>query len=197
MLAVTVLVAVLLVGHYGAYTYVTRLVEAPAEAVPGGVSGLLLLFGVASAVGVALAGRFGARTRTALVVAALGTALAVAGLAVADVQAGLGVAVVTLWGVASGAVPPLAQTLILRLGGPERRATAGALIPVLFNGGIAVGAALASATVAAAGVDALPLPAAALVAATAVGIAVGRRTRGQQGAAIGSPVPVRRYASDT
>ncbi len=192
MLAVTALVAVLLVGHYGAYTYVTRLVEDPAQAVPGGVSGLLLLFGVASAVGVALAGRFGARTRAALVVATVGTALSVAGLAIADVHAGLGVAVVALWGVASGAVPPLAQTLILRLGGPERRATAGALIPVLFNGGIAIGAALASAMVAAAGVGALPLPAAALVAATAVGIAVTRRRRPQQGGAIGFPVSVRK-----
>ncbi len=173
MLAVTVLVAVLLVGHYGAYTYVTRLVDAPAQAVPGGVSGLLLLFGVASAAGVVLAGRFGARTRAALVVATAGTALAVAGLAVVDVHPVVGVAVVTVWGVTSGAVPPLAQTLILRLGGPARRATAGALIPVLFNGGIAVGAALASAAVAAAGVAVLPLPAALVVAATAVGLGLG------------------------
>ncbi len=192
MLAVTALVAVLLVGHYGAYTYVTRLVEAPAQAVPGGVSGLLLLFGLASASGVALAGRLGARTRGALVVATAGTALAVAGLAVVDVHPVLGVAVVSLWGMTSGAVPPLAQTLILRLGGPSRRGTAGALIPVLFNGGIAVGAALASAAVAAAGVAVLPLPAAVLVAATAVGLALGARARAQQAGATGSPVPVRR-----
>jgi predicted MFS family arabinose efflux permease len=198
MLAVTALVALLLVGHYGAYTYVTRLVEAPALAVPGGVSGLLLLFGVASAVGVALAGRFGARTRPALVVATGSTAAALAALAVVvDAHPAVGVTVVVVWGVASGAVPPLAQTLILRLAGPERRATAGALIPVLFNGGIALGAGLASAAVAAAGVGALPLPAAALVAATAVLLGVGHRRPGaprdrQQGPATGAPVPVRR-----
>jgi len=77
--------------------------------------------------------------------------------------------------VASGAVPPLAQTLILRLGGPERRATAGALIPVVFNGGIAVGAALASLVVARAGVPALPVPAAVVVAATVVALVAGAR----------------------
>ncbi|WP_233275956.1 MFS transporter [Isoptericola variabilis] len=193
MLAVTGLVAVLLVGHYGAYTFVTRLVEAPAQALPGGVSGLLLLFGVASAVGVAAAGRFGSRTRAALVVATVATALALAALAALETApAFVGVAVVALWGVASGAVPPLAQTLVLRLAGPARRDTAGALIPVLFNGGIAVGAALASAAVSAAGVGVLPLPAAALVAATAVGLASGARGRAQQAGATGSPVPVRR-----
>ncbi|WP_261376351.1 MFS transporter [Isoptericola variabilis] len=179
MLAVTGLVAVLLVGHYGAYTFVTRLVEAPAQALPGGVSGLLLLFGVASAVGVAAAGgRFGSRTRAALVVATVATALALAALAALETApAFVGVAVVALWGVASGAVPPLAQTLVLRLAGPARRDTAGALIPVLFNGG---------------GVGVLPLPAAALVAATAVGLASGARGRAQQAGATGSPVPVRR-----
>jgi predicted MFS family arabinose efflux permease len=106
-----------------------------------------------------------------------------------------------VWGAASSAVFPLAQTLILRLAGPERRATAGALIPVLFNGGIALGAALASVAVAAAGVGALPLPAAGLVTAAAVLLGVGSRRAGartcpqrrsQQGPATGLPVPVRR-----
>lgn len=76
------------------------------------------------------------------------------------------------WGVASGALPPFAQTLILRLAGPGRRTLAGALIPVLFNAGIALGAALAAGLVDAAGVEALTLPAAALVAAAAAGLAV-------------------------
>ncbi|MCK9795628.1 MFS transporter [Isoptericola sp. 4D.3] len=175
MVAVTAIVGVLLVGHYGAYTYVTRIVEGPASVVPGGVSTLLLVFGLASALGVVLAGRFGARTAPALALSAAGTALALLGLVVVDVRPLVGVAVLVLWGVASGALPPLAQTLILRLGGPARRATAGALIPVVFNGGIAVGAALASLVVARGGVGGLPVPAAALVAATAVALAVGAR----------------------
>lgn len=175
MVAVTAIVGVLLVGHYGAYTYVTRLVEAPATAVPGGVSALLLVFGLASALGVVLAGRFGARTAPALALSAAGTALALLALAVVDAHPALGVAVLVAWGVASGALPPLAQTLILRLGGPERRAIAGALIPVVFNGGIAVGAAAASLVVARVGASALPVPAAVVVAATTVALVAGAR----------------------
>jgi DHA1 family inner membrane transport protein len=176
MIAVTATVGVLLVGHYGAYTYVTRIVETPAAAVPGGVSTLLLVFGLASALGVALAGRFGARTAPALALSAGATALALLGLTVVDAHLALGLTVLVVWGVASGALPPLAQTLILRLGGPERRATAGALIPVVFNGGIAVGAALASLVVARGGALDLPVPAAVVVAATAVALAAGART---------------------
>ncbi|RPF21274.1 MFS transporter [Myceligenerans xiligouense] len=176
LLAVTGLVALALVGHYGAYTYITRIAEAPAAILPGGTGSLLLVFGLASAVGVALAGRFGERTAPALTAATTATALTVAGLAI-DSGAAFGVLAVAAWGVASGALPPLAQTLILRLAGPERRAFAGALIPVLFNGGIAVGAALFSALVAGAGVGAVPVPAALVVAVAAIGLALaaGRR----------------------
>ncbi|MFI2485701.1 MFS transporter [Promicromonospora kroppenstedtii] len=170
LLTVTGLVALVLVGHYGAYTYITRLAETPAHALPGGMSTLLLVFGLASAVGVALAGRLGERSGPALVVSVAATALAVLGLGV-DAGPVVGVAVVVTWGVVSGAMPPFAQTLILRLAGPERRSFAGALIPVLFNGGIAVGAALASAVVAGSGVAALPLLAAVVVGVAATGLA--------------------------
>jgi predicted MFS family arabinose efflux permease len=169
LLTVTGLVALVLVGHYGAYTYITRLAEAPAQALPGGMSTLLLVFGLASAVGVALAGRLGDRSGPALVVSVAATALAVLGLG-ADAGPVVGIAVVVAWGIVSGAMPPFAQTLILRLAGPERRSFAGALIPVLFNGGIAVGAALASAVVAGSGVAALPLLAAAVVGVAAAGL---------------------------
>lgn len=177
LLAVTALVALVLVGHYGAYTYITRLTEAPAEALPGGMSALLLVFGLASAAGVALAGRFGDRSGPALVVSVAATALTVLALGAVDVHAAVGIAVVVAWGVVSGGMPPFAQTLILRLAGPDRRSFAGALIPVLFNGGIAVGAGLASAVVAASGVAAVPLLAATVVAVAAVGLALTLRRR--------------------
>jgi predicted MFS family arabinose efflux permease len=175
LLVVTALVALVLVGHYGAYTYITRLTEAPAQVLPGGMSALLLVFGLASAAGVALAGRFGDRSGPALVVSVAATALTVLGLGVADVSPVIGVAVVVAWGVVSGGLPPFAQTLILRLAGPERRSFAGALIPVLFNGGIAVGAALASLVVATSGISALPLLGAVVVGAAAVGLAAAIR----------------------
>lgn len=171
MAVVTLLVGVVLVGHYGAFTYITRLAEPAGDVLPGGIGSLLLLFGLSSAVGVVLAGQVLDRTSEALVLAAAATALSLLALGLAGGPAGV-VAVVVAWGVASGALPPFAQTLILRLAGPERRTLAGALIPVVFNGGIAVGAALAAGLVGEGGVAALTVPAAALVAVAALGLAI-------------------------
>ena len=172
MLAVVGLVGLLLVGHYGAYTFITRIVEASAAGIPGGVGAMLLVFGLASAAGVVLAGRFGARTERALVVGAVVTAAGIAALGLVDADPVVGLVVVVVWGIASGAVPPLAQTLILRSAGTERRGLAGALIPVVFNLGIAVGAGVASGLVGASGVAALPVFGATVVAASVVGLAI-------------------------
>ena len=172
MLAIVGLIALLLVGHYGTYTYITRLVEAPSSQVPGGIGAMLLVFGLASAAGVVLAGRFGERTERALVVSAVFTAVGVAGLGMVAVHPIVGIGVLVLWGMASGALPPLAQTMILREAGPERRALAGALIPVVFNLGIAIGAALASVVVGGGALAALPALGAAVIAAAALGLVV-------------------------
>lgn len=177
MVVVTVLVGLVLVGHYGAYTFVTRLGEPAATIVPGGMGGLLLVFGLSSAAGVAVAGRVLERTAPALVAATAATAVAVVAFSVAGQGALAGAAVIVLWGVASGALPPLAQTMILRLAGPEHRSLAGALIPVVFNGGIAIGAAFASGVVARGGAEGLPVPAAALIGLAAAGLAVVSRPR--------------------
>ncbi len=176
MVAIVALIALLLVGHYGTYTFITRLVEAPASQVPGGVGTMLLVFGLASAAGVVVAGRFGARTARAIVVSAIATGAGVAALGLVAVHPVVGLGVLVLWGVASGALPPLAQTMILRMAGPERRALAGALIPVVFNLGIAIGAALASVVVGGGALASLPALGAAVIAAAAVGLViVGRR----------------------
>ena len=172
MVAIVGLIALLLVGHYGTYTYITRLVEAPAGQVPGGVGAMLLVFGLASAVGVVVAGRFGERTDRALVVSAIATGAGVAALGVVAVHPVVGIGVLVLWGVASGALPPLAQTMILRSAGREHRALAGALIPVVFNLGIAIGAALASVVVGVGALAALPALGAAVIAVAAVGLVV-------------------------
>ena len=178
MVALVALIALLLVGHYGTYTYITRLVEAPASQVPGGIGTMLLVFGLASAAGVALAGRFGERTDRAIVVSAIATGVGVAGLGVVAVHPVVGIVMLVLWGVASGALPPLAQTMILRLAGRRRRALAGALIPVVFNLGIAIGAALASVVVGAGALASLPVLGAAVIAVAAVGLVVTvRRSR--------------------
>lgn len=169
LLPVAFLVAICLVGHYGAYTFITRLAGSAAPVLPGGMSGLLLVFGLSSALGVGVAAWFGEHTTASLVIALAVTGAAIASLSAAAAAApALSIAIVVLWGVGSGAFPPLAQTLILRIAGPGRRDFAGALIPVLFNGGIALGAGAASALVGAAGPLALPLPAAAIVLVASV-----------------------------
>lgn len=172
MVLVTALVALVLVGHYGAFTFITRLGEPADAALPGGMGSVLLAFGLASAVGVALAGRVTGDTARALVAATAATALALLALGAAGQDRWLVLLAVLAWGVVSGALPPLAQTLILRLAGPSHRTLAGALIPVLFNGGIAVGAAFAAGVVAVGGTSAVVVPAAVLVALAAVGLAV-------------------------
>lgn len=180
-LAVTTLVGLVLVGHFAAFTFVTRLVEQPAAQLPGGVSGLLLLFGVASAVGVAVVGRIGDRR---LVVTLAVTTVLVAGSLAALLAVGadpaLAALVVAAWGLTTGALPPLAQAAVLGFAGPAHRTTAGTLIPVVFNLGIAAGAALGSGIVDRAGPSAVPLPAAAVVLVAAAGLAgvarSGRRT---------------------
>ena len=177
MLMLTGLIALVLIGHYGAYTFITRLAEVPAAALPGQVSTLLLVFGIASAIGVALAGRVSDRTGRGLLVCVALTAAALLALDAASEHPVLGLTVLVTWGVVSGAMPPLAQTQILRLAGPAPRSTAGALIPVLFNGAIAIGAGLASIVVAHHGVAALPVPAGIVVAVAATGIASTSRTR--------------------
>lgn len=172
MVLVTVLVALVLVGHYGPLTFITRLGEPADAALPGGMGSVLLVFGVASAVGVALAGRVTGDTGRALVAATAATALSLLALGAAGQSRWLVLAAVVVWGVVSGALPPLAQTLILRLAGPAHRTLAGALIPVLFNGGIAIGAAFAAGVVAIGGTGAVVVPAAALVALAAAGLAL-------------------------
>jgi MFS transporter, DHA1 family, inner membrane transport protein len=85
--------------------------------------------------------------------------------------------VLVVWGLATGTLPPLAQTLLMRMAGPAHRGTAGSVIPVVLNLGIAVGAALGSLVVERSGPAALPVPAALVVAVAAVGLALATRPR--------------------
>lgn len=169
MAVLTVLVGLVFVGFYGTYTFITAIGGPAAGLLPGGTSSLLLAFGVASATGVWIAGRV-RRTGAALVAASAGTAAALLALAWASAAA-VGLVAITALGLVTGALPPLAQTEILRRAGTAHRDLAAALIPVVFNGGIAVGGTTASLLVARAGSSSLPLPAAATVAVAVVGLA--------------------------
>ncbi|WP_456825763.1 MFS transporter [Cellulomonas sp. P5_E12] len=194
VLVVAGLVGLVLVGHFAAFTFITRLVADAAAGLPGGVSGALLVFGESSAVGLALVGRVGDRRTAAVLVGA--TALVAVSLLALVVVGGrpvAGLVVLVVWGLTSGTLPPLAQTLIMRVAGPEHRSAAGTVIPVVFNGGIAVGAALGSVVVDRAGTAALPVPAALVVAVAAIGLVVA--TRSPAGERVRVPEQLRRPRS--
>ena len=59
MVLVTVLVALVLVGHYGAFTFITRLGEPADAALPGGMGSVLLVFGGLGPGGVGVGARLG------------------------------------------------------------------------------------------------------------------------------------------
>lgn len=181
VLVTATLGGLLLVGHFAAYTFVVPLLARTARSTPGGISGLLLAFGVLSAVGTALVGRFGdRRPAAALALAAGAITVVLASLGLLGRSAAVDLALIAVWGVATGAFPPLAQTAIMGAAGARLRTLAGSLIPVTFNLGIAVGAAGGSAVVAARGLGALPLPAAAVALVATVALlrpALPRRRR--------------------
>jgi predicted MFS family arabinose efflux permease len=162
----------LLAGHFAAYTFVAPLLATTAARTPGGLSGLLLGFGVLSAIGTVLAGRLGERRPAlALVLTAAAITVVLALLGALGRVPAADLALVGLWGLATGAFPPLAQTAIMGAAGPGLRSLAGTLIPVTFNLGIAVGAAAGSAVVSAHGLTALPVPAAAVAATATLALA--------------------------
>lgn len=186
VVSVVALVGVVLAGHYGAYTFVTRLADDLAGALPGGASTLLFVFGVASAAGVGVAARSDGARPGPLVVAAAATAATLAALPVTG-AAWAGMLLVAGWGLASGALAPLAQTAVLRRAGEQHRELASALIPVVFNLGIGIGSALAAGLVGTAGLHPLPWAAAGVVAIGALGLA----------RAAGQPAPAGDPASPT
>ncbi|MGY1718313.1 MFS transporter [Blastococcus sp. SYSU DS0552] len=162
---------VLLAAHFAAFTFITELLDGPAGGMPA--SALLLVFGATSVGGVAAAGRSGDRFPRGTVVG-VGALLSasLAAVAVLGLHPLLDVLLVGVWGIATGAVGPAVQTRMMRAAGVAHRDTAGALVPVVFNLGIALGATLGSAVVAGAGVALLPAPATALALVATLGLSL-------------------------
>jgi MFS transporter, DHA1 family, inner membrane transport protein len=135
---VGVMTVVLTVGHYSVYTYITPLLVRSGVGETS-VSPVLLGYGVAGALGLALAGAFADRhpsrslrlsvTITALALLALG--------AVSDQPVGAVLAVL-IWGAAFSAAPTLLNTAALRVSAVPDAAPA--VVNAMFNVGIATGA---------------------------------------------------------
>ena len=169
--------AALLAGHFAAATYVAVLVTDGAGLGAAAVPVVLLVLGLAGVAGLALAGPLSdRRPRTALPLTAVAFAAGLAALTLLGTHPAMAYAVVAVWGLLIGLLPPVFQTRVTRLAAPAIRDTAGAVAVTALNVGIALGAALGGIVLGAAGVTGLVLLAAALAALGAVVLAPGMRT---------------------
>lgn len=132
-----------LVGHFVAFTYVAPLVTGLGGFDGGTVSAMLLVFGLAGGLGVAVSGQLSDRwPRTAVVTTAAPIVLGLVVLRLGDHRPVLFTAGMAIWGLAIGAFPPVLQGHVLRLATPAFRALAGSVVITVLNLGIAAGAAL-------------------------------------------------------
>jgi predicted MFS family arabinose efflux permease len=167
-----VVVALLVVGHFGAYTYVRPVLEERAVDAPL-IGTLLLVYGVAGVLGNFAAGTAAVRSvrRTVLVLAGLLVAAVVLLALAPSTPATAGALVV--WGLGYGGVSVTAQTW-MSAAAPDARETVSSLFAAVFNGAIALGAVGGGLVVDGLGPTAVLVWGAALASAALVAVAVGR-----------------------
>ena len=154
---VCITVAVIMVGHYAIYTFITPYLVTQLHVAPGSIGALLFLYGAAGAIGLLLAGFvFGRRPSLGLAVGITVTAIAVAVMAVFSEDAVVAIVAFALWGAAFGLIPPLMQVRLLHAAAPHIRDTANAFFSSSFNVGIAVGAFFGGILLPGFGVESLP-----------------------------------------
>ncbi|MFN4002714.1 MFS transporter [Microcella sp.] len=165
-------VVLVTLGHATFYTYIAAWVIEVARIEAGAVAGILLLFGVAGALGVVLAGVLGDRfPRALLPVLLVGVAGSVAALAVLADQPAAVVVFLVLWSAFLGGVPVIFQARLLHTASPALRDIAAAWLTVAFNIGIGGGALLGGIVIGAWSLAALPLVTVALLLAALVLVA--------------------------
>ena len=166
---VCLVTAVLVIGHFAAYTYIAPLVRRDGGLEGVALSALLLGYGAAGLLGNWLAGRYVDRRPGPLLVAMIGV-MVVALVALVPVLGPVPtVLAALLWGGAFTAIPVSLQAAILRVA-PAARDAASAVYVVAFQIGIGGGALLGERFVSA---GLLPwLPAIAAVLALASGVLV-------------------------
>ncbi|OXM54970.1 MFS transporter [Amycolatopsis alba] len=140
--AVMSTVALYVLGHFGAYTFIRPFIEQRTGASAAWVTGLLIVFGIGGAVGNFVAGHTVARnTRTTFVAACAGLVASLSLLLLfGDSPAGLAIAVV-VWGVSFGAAN-LCQVNMMLAAAPDTFEAAMSLNTMGYNIAIALGALL-------------------------------------------------------
>ncbi|QDY80890.1 MFS transporter [Streptomyces qinzhouensis] len=136
-----VVVALLVTGHFTAYTYVRPVLEGVDGVPAGAIGALLLLYGVAGVAGNFLGGTAAARSpRRALLMVSAALAAVVPPLCLTGASPVLSMGLLVLWGLAYGGVSVSAQHWMLAAAPRAREAVSG-LCAGVFNASIALGAA--------------------------------------------------------
>ncbi|MDL9945625.1 MFS transporter [Gordonia sp. ABSL11-1] len=143
VLAMAVAGGLVLVGHFTAFTYITTLTTGLGGLAGDAIPGLLLVFGLAGAVGVVVSGFAADRyPRAAIGAAALLVCAGLLLLLLGDGRPAVFTTGTALWGLAIGAFPPILQARVLRLSTPAFRPLAGSIVVTILNLGVAAGATL-------------------------------------------------------
>jgi predicted MFS family arabinose efflux permease len=129
-------------GHFMGFTYLRPAFEGVSGLTPELLALLLLVYGIASFVGNAVAGPLADRRLPVLVIAAP-VAIGLGTVVFALLGSSLPLAFVTVfvWGVGFGAVPTMVQTWMAHVA-PERLESAGGLVVAAFQVAITIGAAV-------------------------------------------------------
>ncbi|WP_143174498.1 MFS transporter [Streptoalloteichus hindustanus] len=147
-----VVVALLVTGHFAAYTYVRPVLEKISGAAPALISALLLAYGVAGIAGnfVSAAGAARSPRATLMAISAVLGAVAVLFPEIGT-SVLVGTALLVLWGLAYGGVSVSTQTWLVA-SAPHAREAASGLFVGVFNASIALGSAIGGRVVDALGV---------------------------------------------
>jgi DHA1 family inner membrane transport protein len=133
-------------GCMGTFSFISPLLTERAGVHPGLVPIVFVCFGVGSMIGTNVAGRFADRTPVATFIAsAVGAALVLLLLIPLSANAVTAVMLITLLGVATMAIPPIATGLSVRLAG-SAPTLAAAFTVSAFNAGIASGSSIGAHT---------------------------------------------------
>lgn len=181
VLAVCLVTAMTMLGQYAMLTYVAPIVTDIMGFGETAIGPMLLVYGVAGALGLVVAGLVGSQHGTVtMVIAMLVAAVSVLSLLVASAP-WLSITLFALWAAAFGALPPLLQTRLLESAPPGHRDAASALYTTAFNLGIGGGALVGALLFGSFGLIGLPVTEAlAMTGAALIVVAIwrvaGRRT---------------------
>ncbi|MBM7473671.1 MFS transporter [Subtercola frigoramans] len=158
VLLVCALVVIMIAGHNTFYTYVVPWLTDAAHIPPGAVASYLLLFGIAGAAGVVVAGFVVGRFPRAGFASAIGgSAIALLILVAFPESTPAVIVAFVCWGVAFGGLPTMLQTRLMHVSSFRMRDPAAAMHTTAFNIGIGSGALLGGVLLDGAGVGALPV----------------------------------------